>query len=131
MYKAERRLRKEKEIKEKEIVKFKRWHNIVTYWVPFGNEEHSAYHICDWDGVKFPVKLVNGQWYQLTWGTSGYHTSSSSMIIPYAYKELGLGWYCLGDPEYEVLVPAPPENNPQLRGAMPKGAANMHSPREM
>ena len=101
-----------------------------AYWVPFRNEECSTYHVHNWDGVKFSVELVNRKWYQLTWGTSGYCTSPSSIITPYAHKELGLGCYHPRDPKYEVLMPTPPENNPQLGGAMPGQGVNMHSPRK-
>jgi hypothetical protein len=93
-----------------------------VYWVPFGNEARSAYHIKDISGNKFPVKLINGQWYQLTWGTSGYHTSPSSIITPQIRLELGLGWYQPGDPEYEAM----------FGGSMKqKGReTDLHSPRE-
>jgi hypothetical protein len=53
-----------------------------AYWVPFANEARSAYHIKDISGNEYPVELINGQWYQLTWGTSGYRTSPSSLITP-------------------------------------------------
>ena len=101
-----------------------------AYWVPFRNEKQSAYHIRNQDGNKFPIELVNGQWYQLTWGTSGYHTSPLSMITPYVHEELELGWYHPGDPKYELLVPAPLGNDPQSGGVTPGQGVNMHSPRE-
>jgi hypothetical protein len=32
-----------------------------AYWVPFGNEARSAYHIKDISGNEFPVELINRQ----------------------------------------------------------------------
>jgi uncharacterized membrane protein YgcG len=94
-----------------------------AYWVPFGNEARSAYHIKDVSGNKFPVELINGQWYQLTWGMSGYRTSPSSIITPQIRVELGLGWYQPGDPEYKAMI----------IGSIMKQKGretNLHSPRE-
>jgi hypothetical protein len=84
-----------------------------AYWVPFRNEACSAYHVKDISGNEFPVELINGQWYQLTWGTSGYRTSPSSLITPQIRLELGLGWYQPGDPEYEAMFE---ENTTRQKG---------------
>ena len=44
----------------------------AVYWVEFGNENQSAYHVRDSEGNEYPVEFINDQWYQLTWGASGY-----------------------------------------------------------
>ena len=44
----------------------------AAYWVEFGNENQSVYHVRDSEGNKYPVEFINDQWYQLTWGASSY-----------------------------------------------------------
>ena len=63
----------------------------AAYWVEFGNADQSAYHVRDHEGNEYPVEFINDQWYQLTWGASGYWTSNSSKIIPEIRVNLGLG----------------------------------------
>ena len=64
-----------------------------AYWVEFGREGQSAYHVRDEGGSEYPVEFLNDQWYQLTWGASGYRTSASSVILPEIRVHLRLGWY--------------------------------------
>ena len=77
----------------------------AAYWVEFGNAEQSAYHVRDHEGNEYPVAFINDQWYQLTWGASGYRTSNSSKIVPEIRVNLGLGWYIPQDLRYQELFP--------------------------
>ena len=76
-----------------------------AYWVEFGGEGQSAYHVRDEGGLEYPVEFLNDQGYQLTWGASGYWTSTSSVILPGICIRLGLGWYRPKDRRYQELLP--------------------------
>ena len=98
-----------------------------AYWVEFGGEGQSAYHVRDEGGSEYPVEFLNDQWYQLTWGASGYRTSASSVILPEIRIRLRLGWYRPEDKRYqELLLPTGVIVSEKGKGR----STDLHSPRD-
>ena len=85
------------------------------------------YHVRDEGGSEYPVEFLNDQWYQLTWGASGYQMSTSSVILPNIHVCLRLGWYQPNDRQYQELLPPMGVIVSEEKG---KGrSTDLHSPR--
>ena len=100
----------------------------AAYWVEFGNAEQSAYHVQDHEGNEYPVEVINNQWYQLTWGASGYRMSNSSKIVPEIRVNLGLGWYIPQDQRYQELFPREQPAESSAKGKERAQSTDLHSP---
>lgn len=83
-----------------------------------------AYHVRDEAGSEYPVEFVNDQWFQLTWGVSGYWMSVSSWILPEIHVHLGLSWYQPDDQRYQELLLLM-----QVEGKGKARSTDLHSPR--
>ena len=100
----------------------------AAYWVEFGDENQSVCHVQDSEGNKYPVEFINNQWYQLTWGASGYQTSNSSKIIPEIRVNLGLGWYEPQDLRYQQLFLSEQLAKSSAKGKERTQSTDLHSP---
>ena len=59
---------------------------------------------------EWPIELINGKWYLLTWENTGWRTKASRQLNDRDHKTLNLGWFNITDgkhPDYHPLFAAP------------------------
>ena len=90
---------------------------------------------------EWPIELINGEWYLLTWENMGWQTKASRCLNEGDRNNLNLGWFNITDaehPDYHPLFAGqePTEEEPVLPRRMSKGkevatrplSMDIHSP---
>ena len=54
---------------------------------------------------EWPIELINGEWYLLTWENTGWRTKASRRLNNGDRKTLGIGWFNITDAEHPNFHP--------------------------
>ena len=81
-------------------------------WVDYNEPNRSCYVVQSPGNVaeEWPIELINGKWYLLTWENTGWRTKASRRLNDGDRKALNLGWFNITDaehPDYHPLFAAP------------------------
>ena len=138
-----------------------RWENIVprtsdnlpvhikgaAEWVEYNEPNRSCYTVRSPGNAveEWPIKLINGKWYLLTWENTGWRTKASRQLNDGDRRTLGLGWFNKdnaehpdyhplfsgqGTTEEELMVIQGPSRSKGKEVATRPPSTDIHSPRE-
>ena len=94
---------------------------------------------------EWPIELINGEWYLLTWENTGWRTKASRRLNDGDRRTLNLGWFNITNaehPDFHPLFAAPAEQEggsigveevPRIKGkgrASRPPSTDIHSPRD-
>ena len=101
-----------------------RWENIVPHakdnlpthikgvaeWVNYNEPNRSCYVVRSPGNAaeEWPIELITGEWYLLTWENTGWRTKASRQLNDGNHRALNLGWFNKDDaehPDYHPLFP--------------------------
>ena len=112
-------------------------------WVDYNEPNRSCYVVRSPGNAaeEWPIELINGKWYLLTWENTRWRTKASRRLNNGDRKALNLGWFHITDaehPDYHPLFAAPEKEEPELTPKKSKGkeavprppSTNIHSPQD-
>ena len=114
-------------------------------WVEYNEPNRSCYMVRSPGNAaeEWPIELINGEWYLLTWENTGWQTKASRRLNDGDHQTLNLGWFNKDDaehPDYHPLFPGQEttEEEPIIPQGSSKGkgvatrppSMDIHSPRD-
>lgn len=79
----------------------------VAEWVEYNEPNRSCYTVRSPGNAveEWPIELINGEWYLLTWENMGWWTKASRRLNDGDCRTLGLGWFNQNDAEHPDYHP--------------------------